>query len=285
MSIPRYEQSHTKSVNERDPHTLWSAHHGTYLQTALVCIPISPSHFHFWDMIKDLSRIYIIFLNKSRSTAVSFKKKKYWYKTRRSGHHHTNNPSNTNKHTRHKASPPPPLGRGVRNKPSTSAPLSPTLCHAEVVACCKPERPPKLLHHGTVTLKPHTHDHGGDALIPVSCIWPHAEWSGLVFFFGVEMRVLCWSFAGSEGSTIVCAAWGWQSHGGGAQGGRSGLQRATTSTWHNVGDNGVDVDGLFRTPLPSGGGGGGVLCRVCLCSRVYSCGGVRFGAFCVNASS
>jgi hypothetical protein len=59
----------------------------------------------------------------------------------------------------------------------------------------------------------------------------------------------------------VCAAWGWQSHGGAAQGGRSGLQRATTSAWHNVGDNGADVDGLFRTPLPSGGGGG-VLCRV-----------------------
>jgi hypothetical protein len=42
------------------------------------------------------------------------------------------------------------------------------------------------------------------------------------------------------------------------------LQRATTSTWHNVGDNGVDVDGLFRTPLPSGGGGGG-----CFVSGVF----------------
>jgi hypothetical protein len=46
-------------------------------------------------------------------------------------------------------------------------------------------------------------------------------------------------------------------------GGRSGLQQATTSAWHNVGDNGADVDGLFRTPLPSGGGGD-ALCRVCL---------------------
>jgi hypothetical protein len=65
-------------------------------------------------------------------------------------------------------------------------------------------------------------------------------------------------------------------------GGRSGLQRAATSVWHSVGDNGADVDGLFLTPLPSGGGvmfcvGAfvcvrGFVCAVVSASRVmYQC--------------
>ena len=58
----------------------------------------------------------------------------------------------------------------------------------------------------------------------------------------------------------------------------SGLQRATALVWHNVGDNGAVFDGLLSTPLL--GGGGGVVCVVCVCL----CGGVCFGALCTNAS-
>jgi hypothetical protein len=36
--------------------------------------------------------IKVFFQNKSRSTAMLFKKKKYWYITCRSGHHHMNKP-------------------------------------------------------------------------------------------------------------------------------------------------------------------------------------------------
>jgi hypothetical protein len=62
---------------------------------------------------------------------------------------------------------------------------------------------------------------------------------------------------------------------------RYGVPCATSlgGSCHNVG-----VDGLFRTPLPSGQGGG-VLCWVRLfVFRVRSCGGVCFGVLCTNAS-
>jgi hypothetical protein len=107
----------------------------------------------------------------------------------------------------------------------------------------------------------------------------HTEWSGSVFFFGAVMRVLCWSFAGSEGSTIVCVR---------LEGDSSMVEEVRGPFgFAACCDFGVAqrwwqrrrCRRLVSNSSPEWGGGD-VLCRcVCLCSRVCLCGGVRFARY------
>jgi hypothetical protein len=63
-----------------------------------------------------------------------------WYITRRSGHHYTNTTPEQEQRTQHNTPPHRPLGRGEHNKSSTLVSLSPTICHGETAARCKPKR-------------------------------------------------------------------------------------------------------------------------------------------------
>ena len=99
---------------------------------------------------------YIFFEIKGRSTATSYKKKKHSYITRQSEHHHHTN--NARKQRTQQNTTPPQSGRGSERGRHELRCCRQRYATPRAAARCKPERLPELLHHGTVTLKPHKHN-------------------------------------------------------------------------------------------------------------------------------
>ena len=93
--------------------------------------------------------MFLFFKIKGRSTAALYKKKNHSYITRQSEHHHKQRTQTTHNKTLHNhnlGKQPKEATRELRRHQRCATP--------KIAARCRPERQLKLLHHGTITLKP-----------------------------------------------------------------------------------------------------------------------------------
>ena len=93
---------------------------------------------------------------KGRSTVTSYKKRKHSYIMRRNEHHHH---TNNARKQRTQQNTTPQTGRGSERSRRELRRRRQRRATTRAAARCKPEQLPELLHHGTITLKPHEHDH------------------------------------------------------------------------------------------------------------------------------
>jgi hypothetical protein len=103
---------------------------------------------------------------------MSYKEKQHWYITDRSTHHHTNKPMNSFKHTRHNTTPSTPTWeRRPEQAPDTCAAVA-NVVPRRGATRYRHQRPPDLLHHGTINLKLQIHNRRSLGTIEVSAHTP-----------------------------------------------------------------------------------------------------------------